>query len=85
MGPRPARSTAAMGPTPYAGAPHPVRRRLGGRCPRGGRLQPPALFRWRDRLDAEGIAGLVDRSRPDDRSDLAPELERAILPVRLPC
>jgi transposase InsO family protein len=51
-------------------------------CEVGG-CSRATLFRWRDRLHAQGIAGLVDRSRPGDRSDLAPELERAILLVRL--
>ena len=37
------------------------------------------LFRWRSRWEADGLAGLLDRERHGDRSDLAPELERAIL------
>jgi transposase InsO family protein len=41
------------------------------------------LFRWRDRFEADGIGGLLDRPRPGDHSDLAPELERAIILVRL--
>jgi transposase InsO family protein len=41
------------------------------------------LFRWRDRLEAGGIGGLLDRPRLGDHSDLAPELERAIILVRL--
>lgn len=41
------------------------------------------LFRWRDRFEAGGIAGLLDRPRPGDRSDLDPALERAIILVRL--
>jgi len=41
------------------------------------------LFRWRTRYEADGLAGLVDQERRGDRSDLAPELERAILVVRM--
>jgi len=41
------------------------------------------LFRWRTRFEANGLAGLVDGERRGDRSDLAPELERAILVVRM--
>jgi putative transposase len=41
------------------------------------------LFRWRDHFEADGIAGLVDRPRPGDHSDLDPALERAIILVRL--
>ena len=41
------------------------------------------LFRWRDRLDADGLAGLLDAPRQGDRSDLPPELEQAILIVRM--
>ena len=41
------------------------------------------LFRWRTRFEADGLAGLIDRERRGDRSDLAPELERAILVVRM--
>jgi len=41
------------------------------------------LFRWRTRFEADGLAGLTDRERRGDRSDLAPELERAILVVRM--
>jgi transposase InsO family protein len=41
------------------------------------------LFRWRTRFEADGLAGLVDRERRGDRSDLAPELEQAILVVRM--
>lgn len=41
------------------------------------------LFRWRERFEADGIAGLLDRPRPGDHSDLDPELERAIILVRL--
>jgi transposase InsO family protein len=41
------------------------------------------LFRWRDRFETDGIAGLLDRPRPGDHTDLAPELERAIVIVRL--
>ena len=35
------------------------------------------------RFEADGLAGLVDRERPGDRIDLAPELERLILVVRM--
>lgn len=41
------------------------------------------LFRWRSRFEADGLAGLIDRERRGDWSDLVPELERAILLVRL--
>jgi transposase InsO family protein len=41
------------------------------------------LFRWRARLEQDGLAGLLDRPRPGDHSDLAPELEQAILIVRM--
>jgi putative transposase len=41
------------------------------------------LFRWRSHFETDGIAGLIDRPRPGDHSDLAPELERAIVLVRL--
>ncbi|MGO9181109.1 MAG: helix-turn-helix domain-containing protein [Candidatus Limnocylindrales bacterium] len=41
------------------------------------------LFRWRDRYARDGIAGLVDRPRLGDHTDLAPDLERAIILVRL--
>ncbi len=41
------------------------------------------LFRWRTRFETDGLAGLIDRERRGDRSDLAPELERAILVVRM--
>ena len=41
------------------------------------------LFRWRDRYELDGLQGLVDRPRPGDRTDLPPELEQAILMVRL--
>src|SRR5438093_541469 len=41
------------------------------------------LFRWRDRFETDAIAGLLNRPRPGDHTDLAPELERAIVIVRL--
>jgi transposase InsO family protein len=41
------------------------------------------LFRWRDRFEVAGIAGLLDRPRHGDHTDLAPELEQAIILVRL--
>ncbi|MEI8334866.1 MAG: helix-turn-helix domain-containing protein, partial [Chloroflexota bacterium] len=41
------------------------------------------LFRWRERLEAGGIEGLLDRPRPGERSDLPPALEQAILLVRM--
>ena len=41
------------------------------------------LFRWRERFEAHGIDGLLDRPRPGDHSDLDPVLERAIILVRL--
>lgn len=41
------------------------------------------LFRWRDRLDSGGLAELLDKPRIGDRPDLTPELERAILLVRM--
>ena len=41
------------------------------------------LFRWRSRYETDGMAGLLDRPRPGDRSDLPPALERAIVLVRL--
>jgi len=41
------------------------------------------LFRWRSRFEADGLSGLIDRERRGDRSDLVPELPRAILVVRL--
>jgi transposase InsO family protein len=41
------------------------------------------LFRWRARFEVGGLAGLLDRPRPGDHTDLAPELERAIVIVRL--
>lgn len=51
-------------------------------CVLGG-CSRATLFRWRDRFDADGIAGLLDKPRTGDHSDLAPELERAILLVRM--
>lgn len=42
-----------------------------------------SLFRWRDRLDAEGITGLVDRYRPTRRTELPPAVERVVITVRL--
>ncbi len=41
------------------------------------------LFRWRGRLHAHGIGGLLDAPRHGDHSDLDPALERAIVIVRL--
>jgi hypothetical protein len=41
------------------------------------------LFRWRDRHAADGLGGLLDRPRPGDHTDLAPDLEPAIILVRL--
>src|SRR6187399_701959 len=37
------------------------------------------LFRWRDRFERAGIEGLRHRPRAGDHTDLAPELERAII------
>ena len=51
-------------------------------CGLGG-CSRATLFRWRDRFDAGGLAGLLDKPRAGDRSDLAPELERAVLLVRM--
>jgi len=51
-------------------------------CALGG-CSRATLFRWRDRFDAGGLVGLLDKPRTGDRSDLAPELERAILLVRM--
>jgi len=51
-------------------------------CALGG-CSRATLFRWRSRLEHDGLAGLVDPVRVGDRSDLAPELERAILLVRM--
>ena len=51
-------------------------------CEAGG-CGRATLFRWRDRFAAGGIVGLLDRPRSGDRSDLAPELEQAILMVRM--
>lgn len=48
-----------------------------------GHCSRATLFRWRDRYEDDGLAGLLDRPRPGDRSDLSPELEQAILLVRL--
>jgi transposase InsO family protein len=48
-----------------------------------GACSRATLFRWRGRFDADGIAGLLDRPRTGDRPDLAPELERAVLLVRM--
>lgn len=42
-----------------------------------------SLFRWRDRFDAEGIAGLVDRYRPTRHAELPGEVERVVITVRL--
>jgi transposase InsO family protein len=41
------------------------------------------LFRWRERLERDGLGGLLERPRPGDRSDLPPALEQAILLVRM--
>ncbi len=41
------------------------------------------LFRWRERFEADGIEGLLDRPRLGDHSDLDPVLERAVILVRL--
>jgi transposase InsO family protein len=41
------------------------------------------LFRWRERLERDGLAGLLERPRPGDGSDLPPALEQAILLVRM--
>ena len=51
-------------------------------CALGG-CSRATLFRWRSRLEHDGLAGLVDPVRVGDRSDVAPELERAILLVRM--
>jgi hypothetical protein len=48
-----------------------------------GACSRATLFRWRDRFDAGGLAGLLDRPRTGDCSALAPEPERAILLVRM--
>lgn len=49
----------------------------------GAACSRATLFRWRSRWEADGLAGLLDRERHGDRSDLTPELERAILVVRM--
>lgn len=51
-------------------------------CKLGG-CSRATMFRWRTRLERDGLAGLRDPVRVGDRSDLAPELERAILLVRM--
>jgi len=51
-------------------------------CGLGG-CSRATLFRWRERFERDGLAGLLDRPRPGDTSDLAPDLERAILLVRM--
>jgi transposase InsO family protein len=51
-------------------------------CGLGG-CSRATLFRWRERFERDGLAGLLDRPRPGDASDLAPDLERAILLVRM--
>ena len=42
-----------------------------------------SLFRWRDRFDADGITGLIDRYRSSRCSELPPEVERVVITVRL--
>jgi transposase InsO family protein len=42
-----------------------------------------SLFRWRSRLESDGLEGLLDRPRVGRASDLPPALERLILTVRL--
>ena len=42
-----------------------------------------AGVRWRDRDARDGITGLLDRPRLGDHTDLAPDLERAIILVCL--
>lgn len=51
-------------------------------CERAG-CSRATLFRWRDRFEASGLEGLLDRQRPGDHSDLPPTLEQAIVTVRL--
>jgi len=51
-------------------------------CAVGG-CSRATLFRWRERYERDGLAGLWDRPRPGDRSDLPPDLEQAILMVRM--
>jgi transposase len=51
-------------------------------CGLGG-CSRATLFGWRGRFERDGLAGLLDRRRPGDASDLAPDLERAILLVRM--
>jgi len=51
-------------------------------CVLGG-CSRATLFRWRDRFDAGGLVGLLDKPRAGDHADMAPELERAILLVRM--
>ena len=51
-------------------------------CVLGG-CSRATLFRWRDRFDAGGLVGLLDKPRAGDHADMAPELEPAILLVRM--
>jgi transposase InsO family protein len=90
---------ATQGGRPFTGGPHPSRATavrskaravrswaegasVSEACAIGG-CGRATLFRWRARLERDGLAGLLEGARPGDRSDLAPELEQAILIVRL--
>lgn len=42
-----------------------------------------SLFRWRERFEADGIEGLLDRYRSVETGELPPEVERVILTVRM--
>jgi transposase InsO family protein len=51
-------------------------------CAAGG-CSRATVFRWRERYERGGLAGLLERPRPGDHSDLPPDLEQAILMVRM--
>ena len=42
-----------------------------------------SLYRWRERFDARGLAGLVDNYRPGGRGELPTQVQQLVMTVRL--
>ena len=78
------RSPAAVVRGRAAGAPAVGRGSVGrGRRASSGGCSRATLFRWRDRCERDGLAGLLDRPRPAITAIWHPTLEQAILLVRM--